>query len=118
MRSGLVQGLRNERRSGDLAAQHRRREDERGVRASHAGSGDTLATGLGASLFIYEEDGGTYVASASNSWSLAPGIWSLRQVVVNNPVGTTSKSVFVQVSAPANNTGNCYYVDEIKLGHY
>lgn len=76
---------------------------------------ESIDAGLSAALFVYT-DGGIEIGNGANVRSIAPGQWSLGQVVVSNTNGT-SDYILVRIFPPPVPSG-CFFIDEVRIGHY
>ena len=66
-------------------------------------------------LYVYT-DAGIQLAVNQNNLALNQGQWTGGQVITPYP-GTAGR-VAVRVIGPKDAGGHCYYVDEVRLGHY
>lgn len=83
---------------------------------TYALRGDTYAGELTADLAVVD-DTNTRTGYGENPATLAPGVWSDNQVIAANTSGPAKKAL-VRIVSSYDAGGLCYFVDEIRLGHY
>lgn len=83
---------------------------------AYAVRGDTYAGELSAGLDVIDETNGR-TGFGTNTATVVPGVWSDNQIIAGNTSGTAKKAIVNIVSSYDGGT-LCYFVDEIRLGHY
>jgi hypothetical protein len=77
--------------------------------------GDTLTDPVTASTYEFD-DGGIQIGFGQNSVPLVPGQWSPGQIIANH--SQPASMLRMRVVAVVDGGGLCYFVDEIRIGHY
>jgi hypothetical protein len=76
---------------------------------------DTLTGFLNGNVYVFADGGQT--GFGGNTAPLVAGQWRAGQVIALNSA-IPSQKLLVRIVTPLDAGGLCYFIDEIKIGHY
>lgn len=78
--------------------------------------GDTFTGALNSNVYLFD-DAGAQIAAGQNGSIVTGGNWQSVQAIAGGVSGTT-RTVLLRIVTPPDSGTLCYYVDEVRLGHY